>query len=73
MSIERIDAELCIGCSICVGTCPVYVIRMDSKTGRPVIRYPEDCMCCYYCELECPEQAIYVAPEKSAPLMVSWR
>lgn len=72
MSIERIDQELCSGCGICMTSCPVDVIRMDSETGKAAIRYPDDCMCCAYCELECPEQAIYVAPRKSAPLMVSW-
>jgi NAD-dependent dihydropyrimidine dehydrogenase PreA subunit len=72
MSIERIDAELCSGCGICVSSCPVDVIRMDPKIGKAVIRYPEDCMCCDYCEVDCPKQAIYVAPGKDTPLMVSW-
>ena len=48
------------------------VIRMDEKAKKAVIKYPEDCMCCYYCELDCPQNAIYVSPEKYEPLMVSW-
>ena len=72
MSIGRIDPELCSGCGTCVDSCLVDVIRLDSETVQAIICYPEDCMCCYYCELECPEQAIYVAPGKSMPLMVSW-
>jgi NAD-dependent dihydropyrimidine dehydrogenase PreA subunit len=72
MSIERIDHQLCTGCSICFQTCPADVIRMDTEKKKAVITYPEDCMCCYWCEFECPEEAIYVSPEKYAPLMVSW-
>ena len=70
MSIERIDAELCNGCGICVQICPMDVIRMDDE--KAVIRYPEDCMLCEFCALDCPVQAIIISPQKSAPLLVSW-
>jgi len=72
MSIEQIDPELCTGCSICVNSCPMDVIRLDEKGEKAIIKYPEECMCCDYCELACPVDAIYVSPEKYAPLMVSW-
>jgi len=48
------------------------VIRMDEEGEKAIIKYPEDCMCCGYCELGCPVSAMYVSPEKYAPLMVSW-
>jgi NAD-dependent dihydropyrimidine dehydrogenase PreA subunit len=48
------------------------VIRMDEESKKAIIKYPEECMCCDYCELDCPVDAIYVSPEKYAPLMVSW-
>ena len=72
MTIERIDAELCNGCGICVNSCPVDVIRMDTESQKAVIRYPEECMCCDYCELDCPQDAIYVSPERYVPHMVAW-
>ena len=72
MSIESIDHELCTGCGSCVKACTVDVIRMDEEIKKDVIKYPEDCMVCGYCELDCPEDAITLSPEKYAPLMVSW-
>ncbi len=30
MSVERVDGELCNGCGICVTTCPLDVIRLDT-------------------------------------------
>ncbi len=72
MAIERIDEDLCIECGECVNSCAVDVIRMDEESGKAVIRYPEDCMICDFCALDCPVDAITVTPHKSAPLLVSW-
>jgi NAD-dependent dihydropyrimidine dehydrogenase PreA subunit len=73
MTIERIDPELCNGCGICINSCSMDVIWMDEESNKAFIKYPEDCMCCLYCEFDCPENAIYVSPERHAPLMVGWR
>lgn len=72
MVIERIDQELCNGCGICVNTCTVDVIRVDKELKKAVIKYPEDCICCALCEIDCPQQAIYVSPEKTTPVTVAW-
>jgi len=72
MAIERIDPELCNGCGICVNICPMDVLRMDEEAKKAVIQYPEDCMLCEFCVLDCPENAISVSPGKSSPLIVSW-
>jgi NAD-dependent dihydropyrimidine dehydrogenase PreA subunit len=72
LTIERIDEDLCIGCGICVESCSVDVIRMDEKNKKAVIKYPEDCVLCQFCEIDCPQDAIYVSPEKRSPLLTSW-
>lgn len=74
MSLEqiKIDRELCNGCGICVQSCTMDVIRMDEKSKKAVAKYPEDCMLCDLCELDCPQKAIYVIPDKYMPLLVGW-
>jgi NAD-dependent dihydropyrimidine dehydrogenase PreA subunit len=72
MSIERIDTELCTGCGTCVDSCPMGVIRLDEKSRKAIIRYPDDCMLCLSCEKDCPSHAIYVSPEKKVLPLLSW-
>jgi NAD-dependent dihydropyrimidine dehydrogenase PreA subunit len=72
MSIERIDAELCNGCGICVDSCTMDVIRMDEKGEKAVIKYPDDCMLCLYCERDCPQNAIYVSPVNMVLPLLPW-
>jgi NAD-dependent dihydropyrimidine dehydrogenase PreA subunit len=72
MTVDRIDEGLCTGCGTCVNSCPMDVIRMDETGSKAIVRYPEECLCCAYCELDCPVEAIHVSPEKYAPLLVSW-
>jgi NAD-dependent dihydropyrimidine dehydrogenase PreA subunit len=72
MTIEKIDHDLCTGCGICIDSCCVDVIRMDEESQRAIIRYPEECMVCELCAIDCPEEAIIVSPHKQTPLIVSW-
>ena len=67
-----IDLELCNGDGICVKVCPVDVIRMDEKSKKAIVKYPEDCVLCEMCALECPAKAITITPERTTPVMFSW-
>jgi NAD-dependent dihydropyrimidine dehydrogenase PreA subunit len=72
VAIDRIDPELCNGCGICINSCHMDVIRMDEESKKAIIKYPEDCVCCEYCKLDCPENAIYVSPVRHTPILVTW-
>ena len=71
--ITEIDETKCNGCGICVERCPLDTLRMDTSSNKAYIAYPEDCMTCYQCELECPCEAIYVHPFKEMlPLAIEY-
>lgn len=59
--IEIIRESKCIACNQCVNVCPTRVF--DRTDGVPVIARQEDCQTCFMCELYCPVDALYVAPE----------
>ena len=67
VTVERIDPEKCLGCMRCVEVCPMDVLRIGSG-DRPVVRYCEDCQCCYLCVMECPSGAIEVMPWRAFPV-----
>ncbi len=71
--IESIDQTKCTGCGICVETCPIDTLRMDAGTGKAFIAYPEECMTCFVCEMNCPAGAVSVHPFKEeVPLAITY-
>ncbi|MDP2917278.1 MAG: ferredoxin family protein [Dehalococcoidia bacterium] len=72
MGVRKIDYRLCSGCGICVEHCPMDVFRMDEKTKKPVIKYLRDCQSCFLCEIDCPEQAMYVTPDREMRVPLPW-
>jgi len=71
--VVKIYSELCNGCGTCVKSCPCDVIRIDEETKKAYVKYPEDCMLCELCTIDCPTKAIHVTPEKYVLPILSWR
>ncbi len=63
----------CIGCGNCARACAMDVIKFNEESQRAEIVYQEDCQICHLCKLYCPVDAITITPEKTLPVMVSWR
>ena len=59
--ITDVNKTKCTGCGICVDLCNMDVLRLDTSNGKAYIAYHEDCMTCFECALNCPEDAIYVS------------
>ena len=53
------------------------VFRWDAENDQPIVAYPEDCVECNKCELECPEECIKVVARLRRHLLagggVRWR
>ena len=60
--IEFISETRCILCNKCVQICPMNVFTAVEH-ALPVIARQEDCQTCFMCELYCPVDALYVAPD----------
>jgi NAD-dependent dihydropyrimidine dehydrogenase PreA subunit len=72
--IELVSSERCTGCNICVLACPTRVFDPASSAGSlPTIARQQDCQTCFMCELYCPEDALFVAPDADAPRPVDER
>ncbi len=67
--IELLIADRCTGCNICVQVCPTNVFEAQPAT-RPAIARQVDCQTCFMCELYCPANALYVAPDCDGPVTV---
>ncbi len=72
MAIELIDERLCTGCKVCYDLCPMDVIRMRKRVEKAFVAYKGDCMSCYLCEIECPQEAITVIPARVKEIPLPW-
>lgn len=67
--ITPILESRCTGCNICVEVCPTLVLAEGENSPR--IAQIEACQTCYMCEVHCPADAIYVAPDQTGPENIS--
>jgi len=63
--IEIVSPSRCIGCDQCVHACPANVFDAVAG-GIPVIARQNDCQTCFLCEIYCPVDALFVAPNAEA-------
>jgi NAD-dependent dihydropyrimidine dehydrogenase PreA subunit len=68
--IELVSQTRCILCNKCVQVCPMNVFSA-ANGAPPSIARKDDCQTCFMCELYCPVDALYVAPQAEATAIVS--
>ena len=51
----------CKGCNLCIEFCPAHVLE-QGPDGRVIVARPDSCTACGWCELHCPDFAIFVQP-----------
>ncbi len=56
--------DRCKGCGFCIANCPCQVLRVSSVFNKKGYHPPEvndasRCVNCHFCEILCPEFAIY--------------
>jgi len=62
--IVHILEDRCKGCGYCIEFCPRQVLEFSKKYNAkgyhaPVVTQAKDCVNCHYCEIICPEFAIF--------------
>ena len=55
----EVNPDACIGCGVCVETCPTDVLRLD-EAQKAFMAYAEDCQGCFVCQWDCAFEAIRV-------------
>lgn len=55
--------DWCKACGICIAFCPKKIITPD-KSGKPIIKEPDKCIGCRFCEIHCPDFAITVSERR---------
>jgi electron transport complex protein RnfB len=60
----EISEQICIGCAICIQSCPTDCLGLSDPGGtresvrKAVLVSPDDCIACAFCAADCPVGAI---------------
>jgi 2-oxoglutarate ferredoxin oxidoreductase subunit delta len=75
--IVHIIDDRCKGCGYCIAYCPQDILEFSNNYNKkgyrtPTVKQADGCVNCHYCEIICPDFAIYsseapIAKENSAP------
>ncbi len=56
-----IDRARCLGCGVCVRSCPRHTIVMETARGKKRARIrPDGCIRCFCCQELCPHRAVKI-------------
>lgn len=66
---HQVDQKTCIGCTLCVQSCPTKAITMveDAQKAKKAVIDPEKCINCTLCVQKCPTKAIHGPTAAPAP------
>ena len=57
-----VDTEKCCGCKRCIRRCMENVWQWDKEYGYANPKYPDECVLCLLCEMDCLNGAIDIYP-----------
>ena len=62
--IVHLVEDRCKGCGYCIAFCPKKILQTSTRFNKksyhpPEVTKPEECVNCHFCEIICPELAIY--------------
>lgn len=73
MSVIRYDIDKCVGCMRCFQVCPMDVFRPSEDGKKAVIAYPESCIVCGQCYVNCPYHSLALSGEAFSYNITSFR
>ncbi len=67
----RLNEIFCKGCNLCIEFCPRKVLAPSHQPNRkgvkvPIAVEPDKCTNCRYCEVVCPDSAIFIDTEDNS-------
>jgi len=72
--VLEFDKEKCVGCNICVNSCPLDVMIPNYKKGaEPIVLFAEECWFCGSCVQECPHKALTLVTPALQRISTIWK